>query len=157
MSGILHWCVSQSIFFARVILFDNENKVNPNESISTCGYSNIVIISVIILESFIVLLKILIGSRKYKTNMSLVESCSAVISAACHFLKNDTNASLLSLMWGAVGTEESSVKHCCFSSLDVSPPVEGEVYAEVEVIVNLDPPQDSTEPLVHRVNGRQKK
>lgn len=159
MSGGLHWFVSQSIFLARVSWPKAESKARSNSSsvISVCGYSNIAIISVIILGSIIVLLGILAGFRKYKAGMPLVGTCSAAISAACHSLQNDPNASLLPLMWGAVKTEEGLVKHCCFSSLDVSPPVEGEVYAGLEKIDNLDPPQDSTEQLIHRVVGGQRK
>lgn len=154
MSGTMHWFVSQSIFLARVNFLNRAGEVDSLQSVSTCGYSSIAIISVIILGSIIVLLGLLIGLRKYKAGMPLVGSCSAVISAACHPLKMDPNASLLSLMWGAVETEEGSVKHCCFSSLDISPPVEGEVYAGVEEMVNSDLRQDSTKPLARRVTRR---
>lgn len=138
MSGALHWFVSQSIFLARVVELDEQDEVNPN-SLSACGYSSIAIISTIILGSIIVLFGILTGLRKYKEGMPLVGSCSAAISAACHSMRNDPNASLFPVMWGATKVEnENSVGHCCFSSLDVSPPVEGEVYAGVEEIVNSD-------------------
>lgn len=126
-SSALHWLVSQSIFFVHVIILDAAGE-QTRDSISTCGYSNIAVISVILLGSIIILLGILIGSRSYKVGMPLVGSCSAAISAACHALKNDPNASLRPVMWGAVKTN-GSVGHCCFSSLDVSPPVEGRVYA----------------------------
>ena len=126
-SSALHWLVSQSIFFVHVIILDAAGE-QTRDSISTCGYSNIAVISVILLGSIIILLGILIGSRPYKVGMPLVGSCSAAISAACHALKNDPNASLRPVMWGAVKTN-GSVGHCCFSSLDVSPPVEGRVYA----------------------------
>lgn len=151
ISGILHWLVSQSIFFVHVIQFDRENQIDLGNLISTCGYSNIAIISVIILGSIILLLEILAGSRKYKAGMPFVGSCSAAISAACHAPKDDPTASLLPLMWGAVKTEENSIKHCCFSSLDVSPPVEGEVYAGVEEMMNSDHTQDNVKQLVKRV------
>lgn len=158
ISGALHWLVSQSIFLAHLVQrHDISSPVDPFfDTISTCGYSLIAIIFVIIVGSIILLLGILAGSRKYKAGTPLVGSCSAAISAACHPLKNDLNASILPLMWGAVETEEGSVKHCCFSSLDVSPPVEGEVYAGVEEIVklNLDPPQDNNQQLVQRVTRR---
>ena len=155
VSGLLHWLVSQSLFLAHLIRLHDSLPVDSFfDVISTCGYSFIVIIFVIILGSIILLLGILAGSKKYNSDTPLVGSCSAVISAACHFLKNDPNASLLPLMWGAVETEKGSVKHCCFSSLDVSPPVEGEVYAGVEEIVNSDPPQDNTKQLIQSITRR---
>lgn len=77
--------------------------------------------------------------------MPLIGSCSAAISAACHPLQNDPDASLLPVMWGAVAVEsEDAVGHCCFSSLEVSPPVDGKVYAGLkeETIMNVDPFED---------------
>lgn len=129
--GTLHWLVSQSIFLVHVVVPDE------GEWITTCGYSNIAIISVIILGSIIVLFGILTGLRKYKAGMPFVGSCSAAISAACHSLENDPDASLRPVMWGAVKTNDL-VGHCCFSSLDVSPPIEGQVYAGAKGTVILD-------------------
>lgn len=135
ISGILHWLVSQSIFLARITLFDDqENEIplgsiyTPLSSIYTCGYSCIAIITVIIFGSIVILFGISNGFRKYKGGMPLIGSCSAAISAACHSLKNDPHAAFLPVMWGAVETT-GPVGHCCFSSLDVSPPVEGKEYA----------------------------
>lgn len=48
--GILHSLVSQSIFLARVTVLDAAGGEDPAESVSTCGYSNIAIIFVIILD-----------------------------------------------------------------------------------------------------------
>jgi hypothetical protein len=131
MSGALHWLVSQSIFLARVIVRDETGEEDVNGSISTGGYSCIAIISTIIVGSTIVLFGILTGLRKYKEGMPLVGSCSAAISAACHRLRNDPDASTLPVLWGAV-EQTGDVGHCCFSSLDVSPPVEGKIYAGEE-------------------------
>ena len=155
--GILHWCVSQNIFFARVIFLNNENNVDSYESIFKCDYFNIVIISVIILGSIIVLMKIFFESRKYKTGMSFVENCNVVISAVCHFLKNDSNANLFSILWEVVETKKNSIKHCCFSNLGDSSFVENEMYAEMKKIVNSDFRQDSFEQPVKKIINRRKK
>ena len=140
MSGTLHWLVSQSIFLARVTVLDHEGAKVQDASISTCGYSPIAIITVIILGSIMVLLGILNGFRRYKAGMPLIGSCSAAISAACHAMKKDPDAALLRVMWGAVETQ-GAVGHCCFSSFDVSPPVDGEAYAGEE--------EDEPPPPVH--------
>ena len=129
ISGTLHWLVSQSIFLARVLVFDYKNEEKTSESIYTVGYSPIALITVIMLGSIAVIFGIWTGSRKYQTGMPLAGSCSAAISAACYRLSNDPDVALLPVMWGAVESkDEDTIGHCCFSSLDVSPPIEGDVY-----------------------------
>lgn len=129
MSGMLHLLVSQSIFSARVLVFDYKNEEKTSASIFTAGYSPIAIIIVIILGSIAIIFGILTGSRKCQVGMPLVGSCSAAISAACHHFSNDPDAALLPVMWGTIESEdEDKIGHCCFSSLDVSPPIEGDVY-----------------------------
>ncbi|KAF6222037.1 hypothetical protein HO133_001123 [Letharia lupina] len=66
LSGILHWLVSQSIFLARISAFTSEGVVDPGESISNIGYSNIAIITVIALGTIAVLLGILNGFRIFR-------------------------------------------------------------------------------------------
>lgn len=131
LSGILHWLVSQSLFLARVSNFDSNGVEDTTNAISTVGYSNIAIITVIILGSVVVALGILNGFRRYKPGMPLAGSCSAAISAACHPPSDDTDAAVLPVLWGVVGTERgaSGVGHCCFTTFDAAPPLEGEVYA----------------------------
>ena len=60
--------------------------------------------------------------------MSLAGSCSAAISAACYRPEEDVDAAIKPVMWGVVSSEDD-VGHCCFTSLEVSPPVQGEGYA----------------------------
>lgn len=130
LSGTLHWLVSQSLFLARVANFRSDGQEDTEESISTVGYSCIAIITVIILGAIVVALGILNGFRKYRPGMPLVGSCSAAISAACHRPKEDIDAATLPVLWGAVsGQGEDEVGHCCFTSFEATPPVEGNLYA----------------------------
>lgn len=131
---MLHWLVSQSIFLARVAVFDDSGKESPDESISTCGYSCIAIIFTIILGTLVVLLGIANGFRKFEPGMPLAGSCSAAISAACHPPEADTFPSTNPIMWGAVEYETSKedaepVGHCTLTSLDVETPEKGKLYA----------------------------
>ena len=101
--------------------------------ISTCGYSPMAMIFVIILGSIIVLLGICFGFRKSRGGMPLAGSCSAAISAACHPPEADVNASLKRVMWGVVAEdsfqyEGESVGHCSFTSSTVEAPVVGKWY-----------------------------
>ena len=69
--------------------------------------------------------------------MPLARSCSAAISAAFHRPEEDVNAALLPVSWGAVSTD-GPIVHCCFTSFEVSPPVEGELYANRDAISSTD-------------------
>ena len=127
LSALLHWFVSQSLFLANVGYYDNEGLEDTASSISTVGYSCISIITVIILGAVVTLVGVLIGFRRHQ-GMPLAGSCSAAISAACHRPEEDVDAAIKPVMWGVVSSEDG-VGHCCFTSLEVSPPVQGERYA----------------------------
>ncbi|KAL8635766.1 MAG: hypothetical protein Q9228_006781, partial [Teloschistes exilis] len=62
-SGALHWLVSQSIFLARVTVFDPSGAEDTKYSISTCGYSNIAIVTVILVGVLAVAFGIANGFR----------------------------------------------------------------------------------------------
>ncbi|KAL9073389.1 MAG: hypothetical protein Q9161_003004 [Pseudevernia consocians] len=133
---MLHWLVSQSIFLARVDVIVPDGFGNEAEmpGISTCGYSPMAMIFVIILGSIVVLLGICFGFRKSKGGMPLAGSCSAAISAACHPPEADVDASMKRIIWGVVAEdcfqyEGESVGHCSFTSFKVEAPVVGKRYA----------------------------
>ena len=133
-SGILHWCVSQSIFLARINFIDSDGQERDDWAISTCGYSPMALIFIIIFGSIVVLVGIINGCRKVRVDMPLAGSCSAAISAAYHPPKPDVDASSKRVMWGVVADEFSSdadrhVGHCSFTSLAVKAPVVGKRYA----------------------------
>lgn len=134
MSGLLHWLVSQSIFLARVSVYNDSGGEDSTESVSTCGYSCIAIIFTIIVGFLVVMLGIANGFRKYKPGMPLAGSCSAAISAACHPPEADQYAATGAVMWGVVPYENAkdgveAVGHCSLTSLETKPPVQGEMYA----------------------------
>lgn len=57
-----------------------------SQDLSTCGYSCITTIFVIIVGSIVVIAGILSGFRRFTLGMPLTGSCSGAISAACHAL-----------------------------------------------------------------------
>ena len=135
-SSALHWLVSQSIFLVRVNVIDSAGVEFALEDISTCGYSPIALIFVIILGFIVVFVGIAHGFRKVSVDMPLAGSCSAAISAACHPPKADVNASLKRVMWGVVAEEgfnssDKRVGHCSFTSFDVETPIVGKQYAGI--------------------------
>ena len=134
MFGILHWLVSQSLFLARVTVYNIENSLDPTTSISGCGYSLIALFFVIITTIIIIFLVVLTGLRTSRSGMPLMGSCSGAISAACHPPANDKDASKLAVRWGVVGqktVDETGevVGHCTFTSFKVRGPVKGKLYA----------------------------
>ena len=148
MSAVLHWLVSQSLFLVRVTVTYQPGEVreyglqyDPSQGyrglISSCGYSPIAIITVIPLGTLLLLVIIANGFRKYRQGMPLAGNCSAAISAACHQPEEDVDAALLPVSWGALSTNDP-IGHCCFTSFDVSPPVEGELYANRDAISSTD-------------------
>lgn len=130
MSGTLHWLMSQSLFLALVTVYDDTGIESDDLSISAVGYSCIAILFAIIVASVAILGGIVNGFRRYNPDIPLVGSCSAAISAACHRLPEDSSASLLPLMWGVVNSDANDrISHCTFSSLKVTRPVAGNLYA----------------------------
>ena len=133
-SSALHWLVSQSIFLARLNVVDFTGVEISGVGLSTCGYSPMAMIFVIILGSIVVLLGICFGFRTARGVMPLAGSCSAAISAACHPPEADADASMKRIMWGVVADdcfqyEGENVGHCSFTSSTVEAPVVGKWYA----------------------------
>ena len=139
VSGLLHWLVSQNLFFVSVKAYGYDTALNStstpirtrqhSEDFVTTGYSPIATLTVIILGAFIVVVAVVTSLQKFKSGMPLAGSCSAAISAACHPNHiEDEHASILPLQWG-VSANTGGIGHCTFSSKDVDPPDEYTRYA----------------------------
>lgn len=135
-SVALHWLVSQSIFLVRIFEFDGDNTIPHDHVLTTCGYSNIGLVFVLGLGSLLVLCLVGLGLRRFNVDVPLAGSCSIAISAACHQPEADADAAFKPVKWGVVSSYEvktrfkgRDVGHGCFTSLDVTRPVEGELYA----------------------------
>lgn len=133
-SSLLHWLVSQSIFLARITTVDPTGVEDTYDSISTCGYSNIAIIFVIGFGSTLPLIAIAHGFRRYPSGIPFAANCSAAISSACHPPEADTDAASKPLQWGVTGevveySADRRLGHCSLTSLEVTAPVEGQLYA----------------------------
>ena len=133
-SSLLHWLVSQSIFLARITVIDPTGVEDTLESISTCGYSNIAIIFTLIFGSILPLIAVAYGFRRYPRGMPFAANCSAAISSACHPPEADIDAASKPLQWGVTGEVVETnagerIGHCSFTSLEVTAPVDGQLYA----------------------------
>ena len=135
--GILHWLVSQSLFLARVTVYDSDVSVNISKSTSTCGYSLIAIFFVLVVIIIVIWFVVMTGFRTSKPGMPFIGSCSAAISAACHPPEDDTDASRLPVKWGVVGYKTAdgtgeAVGHCTFTTFKVKAAKKGKLYAGYE-------------------------
>lgn len=133
VSGTLHWFVSQSIFLASVESYDPDGVLDLRFSYSTCGYSPMPIIGVIILGSLLVIFGLVMGSRTYEPGIPLAASCSIAISAACHVPEQELelHPEQAPLQWGVVPGvfDERGNPHCSFSSQPVTQPVDHVYYS----------------------------
>lgn len=100
-SALLHWLISQSLFFMAVIPIDLSGNAEPRSQVSLLGFSPVAIIFAIILGGVMVGAVLLLGIRRFKSNIPLAGSCSAAISAACHPVWGGEHA-LRPVMWGEV-------------------------------------------------------
>lgn len=145
MSGTLHWLVSQSIFLVSIDFYDymdnrsaagqqwlRDMAFDPRDdsmSVTTCGYSPIAIVCVIIFGSLMFIALLAAGFIPYKRGMPLASSCSMAISAACH-PESETQVSVQEVQWGVLeaSDNQADVRHCSFSECSVSQPVIGHLY-----------------------------
>lgn len=122
--------MSQSLFLALIDVYDDQGVLDSRNTISSVGYSCIAIFFSILVGTIAVLGGILNGFRRYTADIPLVGSCSAAISACCHRPEEDTTAFLLPLKWGCIDADRSeAVGHCTLTSMDVTPPLDGVLYA----------------------------
>ncbi|KAG0126957.1 hypothetical protein HOY82DRAFT_523938 [Tuber indicum] len=130
LSGLLHWLTSQSIFLARIEIWDPLGD-GILETINTVGYSCIAIIFVLTLGILALIVAAGMGHRRFAAESTTVGSYSAAISAACHAWEDSDVIIGKKVRWGDVGIAQNvGVRHLTFSSeKGVGKPIFGAVYA----------------------------
>ncbi|PUU76454.1 hypothetical protein B9Z19DRAFT_1194719 [Tuber borchii] len=135
LSALLHWLASQSMFLAKVEMYDPFGRPKPaRTSITTVGYSCIAVIFGLTLGILALLAAAAMGHKKFAAETAIVGNCSAAISAACHALEAEPEGIISKkVRWGDVEIVPNlRVRHLTFSSEEaVRKPVFGEVYAGV--------------------------
>ncbi|KAJ5385297.1 hypothetical protein N7517_003208 [Penicillium concentricum] len=138
---ILHWLISQSIFYARIMAYDWIGRPIYKYSISSLGYNSLAIFISMLVGGLMVCLLLGLSFRKFKSEMPLAGACSAAISAACHVPKDEDldHAARGSVMWGETMTSpswagdlggiEDDKGHCSFTSLETVRPSLSKMYA----------------------------
>ncbi|RMY99326.1 hypothetical protein D0862_07171 [Hortaea werneckii] len=137
-SATLHWLISQSIFLARVSVYDSRGNYD-GEDHSEVGYSCLPILLAILLGTAMLLAAVGSGFRKSASHIPVAGSCSVALAAAAHRPKSDIDAAFLPVQWGEVNSEGTDeVGHCCFTSKEVRDLMEGRMYAGSAVTTGID-------------------
>lgn len=150
VSIALHWLLSQSWFLVKIRAFGLYGEILAYSSVTTCGYSLAAMFLTLVIGGFAVVLVLVLGMTKFKSNMPLVSYCSIAISAGCHPPSWELDAALKPVMWGEVEMRQNTASassagdcswgddgrnaspeypHCAFSSLDVSTPNTTSLYS----------------------------
>ncbi|RDW82405.1 hypothetical protein BP6252_03517 [Coleophoma cylindrospora] len=139
VSTLTHFFISESLFVVRIWVYDWQGNIGGGYANGAggpynnqLGYSAPATITSLILIASILTFVIAMGFKRFPTGLPVVGNNSLAISAACHPLADDVDVAEKSVMWGAVYHESGDTPgHCCFSSLDVEPPIVGQLYAGV--------------------------
>ncbi|KAL2007038.1 hypothetical protein VTN00DRAFT_8476 [Thermoascus crustaceus] len=110
-SALLHWLVSLSVFYVRIIQYDQSGLVDEANMISTCGVSPIGMIFTISFGDLAFVILVGLGFRRFPTRMPLAANCSFAISAACHPPLGDEDGALKPVMWEEVLPYPPSYNH----------------------------------------------
>ncbi|KAM3071463.1 hypothetical protein ACMFMF_007935 [Clarireedia jacksonii] len=112
LSGILHWLVSESLFLIRITAMRGDDIVE-GASVSAMGYSALALF-LAFLTCFVMLAFIYSKAlRRVGSEIPMVGSCSAAISAACHVSNDEGDISTIPIQWGAVKGAGDTWKSCC--------------------------------------------
>lgn len=127
-SGAMHWLISQSLFLVNIEIWDSHDK--KIDSVTSCGWSPIGIICVVVTGTIMAVFLLATGFRRLRYGgIPVAVSCSAAISAACHPAPDEEPEMWTkALRWGVVSEPGSEVPHCSFSSRDIGDPIEGMRY-----------------------------
>ncbi|KAE8407621.1 hypothetical protein BDV37DRAFT_290332 [Aspergillus pseudonomiae] len=110
ISAILHWLLSESIFYVRIYQYDAAGTLDETNTISTCGISPIAMIFTLSLAGLALVILAGLAFKRFPPRMPLAGNCSLAISAACHPPLGDEDAALKPLMWGEVVISGASGK-----------------------------------------------
>ncbi|KAJ5094633.1 hypothetical protein N7456_010494 [Penicillium angulare] len=138
---VLHWLISQAIFYLSLIPYTPFDQVAEGESINAVGFTSSYVFLALLVGIIMVTIPCSLAWRKFKSNMPLAGSCSAAISAACHPPAHEDlhRAVLGKVKWGQVNLpgqpidslqpNDSENGHCTFTSLETVDPTLTTMYA----------------------------
>lgn len=137
LSVLLHWMVSQTIFFVQIKGKDAVGKsvkldnTSNDPDVITCGYSPLGMVITLVILVALMGFAIALGLRQLAPGIPMAGSCSMAIAAACHVPEGTSE--LLPVKWGVVSEglfgDGKITGHCSFSNDEVDSPTAGKMYA----------------------------
>lgn len=137
---ILHWLVSESIYYVRMTPYSVDDQPLYNTETSSLALAPLPLFFAVVVGFLMISFLVALSFRRFKSTMRLAGPCSAAISAACHPSKDDTDtAALGQLVWGETNPppdwdidqsgDNDHEGHCSFTSLDAVQPSSTKLYA----------------------------
>lgn len=112
MQMLLHFLISQSVFPVRIQTYNEKGEIDPAHLVSNIGYSPVAMFVSVIVCVFLLWLLMWVGKGHMPSNIPIVGTCSAAISAACHPTTRIDGMAIVYLRWGEVQNHEGSQRHC---------------------------------------------
>lgn len=129
-SSLLHFIVSRSLYLVKINVIGPDGLEEPQNSISACGYSTLMILVTLIFLLIMAVIMIGLSFRPLNAPMPLVGTSSLAVSAACHHPNDPETEARKPLLWGVTRRPvDGKPGHCAFSSTRVSYPVPGDFYS----------------------------
>ena len=113
---LLHWLISQSVFYVNLMTFGVNGDRRPEKDISACGWSLAALAFTILLGAAMLIAILSLGFRKYSIEMPIMRSNSLRISAACHPPGSFEGAALLPIEYGVMKVGEQGQWRACFTT-----------------------------------------
>lgn len=136
LSILLHWIISQTIFFVQIKGKDSvgeqlDDSMSDGPDVITCGYSPLGMLITITILVTLMGFAIALGVWRLAPGIPMAGSCSMAIAAACHVPEGTSE--LLPVKWGVVSEvvngDAENIGHCSFSNDEVDSPTVGNMYA----------------------------
>jgi hypothetical protein len=129
VSGTLHWLLSQTFFLVRIDTFNREGQRLDGTSKSACGISYSSLVTFVVIDFVLIGAVRWVGHRVMRPKLPPADSCSLVISAACHPPASEIDPHLKKVRWGVVEQELiEGYEHCSLSSKSVRLPEVSKTY-----------------------------
>jgi hypothetical protein len=101
--SISHWLMSQSLFLARVEIYDQliPYGLPQARQISACGRSREALVLDLAVGGIMVVALLASGFRRFEKGIPVASSCNLAISTACHPPAEGRDTALLPMQYGA--------------------------------------------------------
>lgn len=138
---ILHWLVSQSVYYIQIIPYNMLEHPDYARKASSIILSPLPMFLALLVVTVMLCALVALAFRRFKSVMPLAGTCSAAISAACHPPKDEADIAVLGpVTWGETAVpsawlmdhfdrEVERKGHCSFTSLDTEKPGLTKLYA----------------------------